>query len=270
MDGPRRAGRCAALALLAACCLARGGGAERQFLNEWAAEVPAGPDAARAIAEELDYDLVGQVGAGGGSGTPGVLPSGRCPRSSGTLRAQSPQAARGVVGGLLRAGRGPGPRLPAPERRRGAALPQALPALFRDAVTSALSGMSNRPGVTALSLLRPGSGTARSESAPSASAGAARVLEPQRAFAPEPRAGATLRSAAGGTVLLWECDCTRRSVSRSVDRSVGPPVGWSVNVSVSQSVSQSVCLTSHSVCLWWCWSLLQEQHCRADCSVTNE
>lgn len=70
MDGPRRAGRCAALALLAACCLARGGGAERQFLNEWAAEVPAGPDAARAIAEELDYDLVGQVGAGGRVGGP--------------------------------------------------------------------------------------------------------------------------------------------------------------------------------------------------------
>ncbi|XP_075267339.1 neuroendocrine convertase 1 [Opisthocomus hoazin] len=63
MDGRRRAGRCAALALLAACCLASGGSAERQFLNEWAAEVPAGPDAARAIAEELDYDLVGQIGS---------------------------------------------------------------------------------------------------------------------------------------------------------------------------------------------------------------
>ncbi|XP_075383613.1 neuroendocrine convertase 1 isoform X2 [Mycteria americana] len=63
MDGHRWAGRCAALALLAACCLARGGSAERQFLNEWAAEVPAGPDAARAIAEDLDYDLVGQIGS---------------------------------------------------------------------------------------------------------------------------------------------------------------------------------------------------------------
>ncbi|XP_072715489.1 neuroendocrine convertase 1 isoform X2 [Ciconia boyciana] len=63
MDGRRWAGRCAALALLAACCLARGGSAERQFLNEWAAEVPAGPDAARAIAEDLDYDLVGQIGS---------------------------------------------------------------------------------------------------------------------------------------------------------------------------------------------------------------
>ncbi|GAB0206171.1 neuroendocrine convertase 1 [Grus japonensis] len=63
MDGRLWAGRCAALALLAACCLARGGSAERQFLNEWAAEIPAGPDAARAIAEELDYDLVGQIGS---------------------------------------------------------------------------------------------------------------------------------------------------------------------------------------------------------------
>ncbi|NXX95299.1 NEC1 convertase, partial [Centropus bengalensis] len=53
------AGRSAALALLAACCLA----AQRQFLNEWAAEIPAGPDAARAIAEEMGYDLVGQIGS---------------------------------------------------------------------------------------------------------------------------------------------------------------------------------------------------------------
>ncbi|KAM6033397.1 neuroendocrine convertase 1 [Chlamydotis macqueenii] len=56
-------GRCAALALLAACCLSAGGSAQRQFLNEWAAEIPAGPDAARAIAEELGYDLVGQIGS---------------------------------------------------------------------------------------------------------------------------------------------------------------------------------------------------------------
>lgn len=63
MDGLRWCGRCAALALLAACCLPRGGSAGRQFLNEWAAEVPAGPDAARDIAEELGYDLVGQVRA---------------------------------------------------------------------------------------------------------------------------------------------------------------------------------------------------------------
>lgn len=67
MAGRRWAGRCAALAvLLAACSLPRGGSAGRLFLNEWAAEIPAGPDAARAIADELDYDLVGQVRPGGG------------------------------------------------------------------------------------------------------------------------------------------------------------------------------------------------------------
>ncbi|NWY31360.1 NEC1 convertase, partial [Pheucticus melanocephalus] len=64
MGGRRWAGRCAALAvLLAACSLPRGGSAGRLFLNEWAAEIPAGPDAARAIADELDYDLVGQIGS---------------------------------------------------------------------------------------------------------------------------------------------------------------------------------------------------------------
>ncbi|NXU54020.1 NEC1 convertase, partial [Turnix velox] len=54
-------GRCAALALLAACCCLCP--AERQFLNEWAAEIPAGPETARAIAQELDYDLMGQIGS---------------------------------------------------------------------------------------------------------------------------------------------------------------------------------------------------------------
>ncbi|XP_050162031.1 neuroendocrine convertase 1-like, partial [Myiozetetes cayanensis] len=64
MAGLRWAAPCAALAvLLAVWSLPRGGSAERLFLNEWAAEIPAGPDAARAIAEELDYDLVGQIGS---------------------------------------------------------------------------------------------------------------------------------------------------------------------------------------------------------------
>lgn len=67
MAGRRWAVRCAALAvLLAASSLPRGGSAGRLFLNEWAAEIPAGPDAARAIADELDYDLVGQVRPGWG------------------------------------------------------------------------------------------------------------------------------------------------------------------------------------------------------------
>lgn len=30
-------------------------------MNEWAAEIPGGPEAALAIAEELGYDLLGQV-----------------------------------------------------------------------------------------------------------------------------------------------------------------------------------------------------------------
>lgn len=115
MDGPRRAGRCAALALLAACCLARGGGAERQFLNEWAAEVPAGPDAARAIAEELDYDLVGQVGAGGRVGGPRGSALRPVPAELGHVAGTFPPEPRPrerLRG--LRAGRGSAPRLPAP------------------------------------------------------------------------------------------------------------------------------------------------------------
>lgn len=35
--------------------------AKRQFVNEWAAEIPGGPEAASAIAQELGYDLLGQV-----------------------------------------------------------------------------------------------------------------------------------------------------------------------------------------------------------------
>lgn len=35
---------------------------QRQYLNEWAVEVPGGLQAARTIAEELGYELVRQVG----------------------------------------------------------------------------------------------------------------------------------------------------------------------------------------------------------------
>lgn len=34
---------------------------DRQYLNEWAVEIPGGLDAAEAIARELDYQLVRQV-----------------------------------------------------------------------------------------------------------------------------------------------------------------------------------------------------------------
>lgn len=37
---------------------------DRQYLNEWAVEIPGGLDAAAEIARELDYQLVRQVGTG--------------------------------------------------------------------------------------------------------------------------------------------------------------------------------------------------------------
>ncbi|MEQ2238484.1 Neuroendocrine convertase 1, partial [Ilyodon furcidens] len=37
--------------------------ADRQYLNEWAVEIPGGQSAAEAIAKELDYQLVRQIGA---------------------------------------------------------------------------------------------------------------------------------------------------------------------------------------------------------------
>ena len=60
--------RCAAAvifgALVALCALSyRGVDAnDRQYLNEWAVEIPGGPDAARSIANELGYELIRQVG----------------------------------------------------------------------------------------------------------------------------------------------------------------------------------------------------------------
>lgn len=51
----------AALALLCAWLALSRGEARRQFVNEWAAEIPGGPEAAAAIAQELGYDLLGQV-----------------------------------------------------------------------------------------------------------------------------------------------------------------------------------------------------------------
>lgn len=98
MAGRRWAGRCAALALLlAACSLPRGGSAGRLFLNEWAAEIPAGPDAAKAIADELDYDLVGQVRPGGDSIPQDAPRRGSFPTSSPPSNL-CPAAARGAPG----------------------------------------------------------------------------------------------------------------------------------------------------------------------------
>lgn len=53
--------QCTAFALFCAWYALNSVKAKRQFVNEWAAEIPGGPDAASAIAEELGYDLLGQV-----------------------------------------------------------------------------------------------------------------------------------------------------------------------------------------------------------------
>ncbi|XP_041101494.1 neuroendocrine convertase 1-like [Polyodon spathula] len=55
--------RFAPLAICAILCTVDISACEKQYLNEWAAEIPGGPDAARAIAEELDYELVRQIGS---------------------------------------------------------------------------------------------------------------------------------------------------------------------------------------------------------------
>ncbi|XP_028922811.1 neuroendocrine convertase 1 isoform X2 [Ornithorhynchus anatinus] len=64
MAGGAWALRCVAWALLWGCgAPGPGTGPQRQFVNQWAAEVPGGPGAARAIADELGYDLLGQIGS---------------------------------------------------------------------------------------------------------------------------------------------------------------------------------------------------------------
>lgn len=55
--------QCTAFTLFCAWCALNSVKAKRQFVNEWAAEIPGGPEAASAIAEELGYDLLGQIGS---------------------------------------------------------------------------------------------------------------------------------------------------------------------------------------------------------------
>uniref|UniRef100_A0A2K5YTY2 Neuroendocrine convertase 1 n=1 Tax=Mandrillus leucophaeus TaxID=9568 RepID=A0A2K5YTY2_MANLE len=55
--------QCTAFALFCAWCALNSAKAKRQFVNEWAAEIPGGAEAASAIAEELGYDLLGQIGS---------------------------------------------------------------------------------------------------------------------------------------------------------------------------------------------------------------
>ncbi|XP_041043007.1 neuroendocrine convertase 1 [Carcharodon carcharias] len=55
--------RFAVLALFAICSTSDIANGEKQYVNEWAVEVVGGPEVAKAIAEELEYDFVGQIGA---------------------------------------------------------------------------------------------------------------------------------------------------------------------------------------------------------------
>ncbi|XP_078421650.1 neuroendocrine convertase 1 [Cetorhinus maximus] len=55
--------RFAALAMFAICSTPDIANGEKQYVNEWAVEVVGGPEVAKAIAEELEYDFVGQIGA---------------------------------------------------------------------------------------------------------------------------------------------------------------------------------------------------------------
>ncbi|XP_007439683.1 neuroendocrine convertase 1 [Python bivittatus] len=63
MEKRCRAGQGVLAALLCAWTVVLLAKAERQFVNEWAAEIPGGPEAAKAIADELDYELLGQIGS---------------------------------------------------------------------------------------------------------------------------------------------------------------------------------------------------------------
>ena len=53
--------QCTAFVLFCTWCALNSVKAKKQFVNEWAAEIPGGPEAALAVAEELDCDLLGQV-----------------------------------------------------------------------------------------------------------------------------------------------------------------------------------------------------------------
>ncbi|KAG8456361.1 hypothetical protein GDO86_002223 [Hymenochirus boettgeri] len=53
----------ASVAVLSFCCSVLATGVDRQFVNEWAAEIPGGPDEAQLLAEDLGYDYLGQIGS---------------------------------------------------------------------------------------------------------------------------------------------------------------------------------------------------------------
>lgn len=53
---------CCVFAVLCSALPRQSSYGDRQYLNEWAVEIPGGLSAAEAIARELDYELVRQVG----------------------------------------------------------------------------------------------------------------------------------------------------------------------------------------------------------------
>ncbi|XP_048450873.1 neuroendocrine convertase 1 isoform X1 [Rhincodon typus] len=55
--------RFVALMVFAICTVPGMASEDKQYVNEWAVEVLGGPEVAKAIAEELDYDFMGQIGA---------------------------------------------------------------------------------------------------------------------------------------------------------------------------------------------------------------
>ncbi|MEE6458824.1 hypothetical protein FKM82_000441 [Ascaphus truei] len=64
MEGRYWPFKCTALVIFSSCCLVFvTAGTDRQYVNEWAAEILGGPDAAQKLAEELGYDFLGQIGS---------------------------------------------------------------------------------------------------------------------------------------------------------------------------------------------------------------
>ncbi|XP_075693227.1 neuroendocrine convertase 1 [Rhinoderma darwinii] len=53
----------AIISILSSCCLLFVSGIERRYVNEWAAEIPGGPEEADLLARELGYELLGPIGS---------------------------------------------------------------------------------------------------------------------------------------------------------------------------------------------------------------
>lgn len=53
--------KCIAVVSILSSCLLFVSGVERRYVNEWAAEIPGGPEEAQLLARELGYKLLGPV-----------------------------------------------------------------------------------------------------------------------------------------------------------------------------------------------------------------